>query len=239
MNRYFSRLSMCAVLAAAACSQAPSAPPKDRASTGPLLRLHGDQCYLIENAPEGYMRGNGSLFYVMQQIPALGHQSLPQGIVRGTTRVNSVLFVHWYCQPKQGLEPVLRSEGLPVKGVGQDETERLGKCIGKYKPLPNQTWSDAADAVDVRIELGHADGVRPGDRYVLLGAPTVEADRRVTGADVLGECIVQPLDLEPMVATCSVDRGTPEKAHAFTREQWEQGGTAVLRQDEVPRGTCP
>ena len=140
--------------------------------------------------------------------------------------------VAWYCKPKTPVDAALRTTGLPVDGFKPDTTLRMSKCWGRYEAQDPSSYHEGA--FNLPINLGSGDGLKPGDELEVLGkAHTDEANRAITGFDVLGICKVEPFKVTIDHAECRLDTYS---AKGFDQTWWSRGGFIHLVQPEAPKG---
>ncbi|WP_438002718.1 hypothetical protein WME89_27585 [Sorangium sp. So ce321] len=140
--------------------------------------------------------------------------------------------VTWYCRPGSPVDKALAGEGLPVADFKPDTRLRAGKCWGGYD-APGSA-AQAGTAVDLSLNLGPGDGVRPHDLYEVLGEAVVDRDgRAVVGFEPLGNCTVLPFEGTTLTSLCRIDRAVSPK---FDAKAMARSGFVRLLQ-EAPHET--
>jgi len=202
-------LALLAVLAACSpprlspVSPGPVAEPPPAAASLHLRRLksHGDLLF-VTAPPDTYKRGE--FLYVLGAQPLYGSTRQRIGLVQ-VVEPKSVT-VTWFCSPNAPMDAALSSEGLPIEDFVPDTTVRVGRCWGRYMP-PSPMAHDAGTMVDLKLNLGDGDGMRPDDLLEVLGEPIVDKDNRtVLGFEPAGRCTVLPFKGTPLTSICRIDR---------------------------------
>ena len=208
-------LSLLALLAAAAACAAPHpvpettttatkpAPPAPPAAAAPVRRLQArGEMLFVTAPPDTYKRGE--LLYVLDDRPLHGSTRLRIGLVQVTEP--KPVKVTWYCRPSATVDAVLSGGGLPVEDFVPDTTVRVGKCWGRYAPPAGAATGPGSD-VELELNLGEGDGLRPGDLFEVLGDPIPdEQNRTVVGFHPLGRCAIVAFEGTPLTSSCRIDR---------------------------------
>lgn len=196
----------------------PVAAPPDKS---PRLIRHNKDLY-IRNAPEGAIKGR--LFYALAANPIPRTQDHPKiGILRGRDREGSSLKVTWIAVLDENVDKIVDGEGLPVWLIEQDREVRLGRHWGKYLPNAQTPFPGPTAPIVLVLNLGKDDGVKPHDKYEVLGeALTDDLNRMVDDFKLLGKCTIGPFDAESTRSKCQLDRGLD--VPLFQKHHWEQGG---------------
>jgi hypothetical protein len=207
------------LLLLSACG-APPVPPPPRDDSPRLLRA-GTKLY-VRNAPPGLQRN--TLLYALSAEPLPGTADRPKiGILRGVDRTGDALEVAWFTLLDEDVEANLARDGLPILLIKQDLEPRIGRHWGKYLAQSDKTFPGPGGDIVLEINLGKDDGVRPGDKYDILGEPRVDVvNRTVDSFEPLGTCTVLPFGAEPTRSRCQLDRGT--EAPAFEKQHWVKDG---------------
>lgn len=187
--------------------------------TGQRLIQQGSD-WFVEGPVAGLRRG--SLLYAMSSnVVGEAQQRTRVGLLIGVSREKpELLRVAWYCRFMAAPIP---PQGLPVEVVPDETRPRVERCLGVYNvDLPEDC--EHKDAVELRIQLGSGDGVKPHDLFEVLGAPIVDAENRTVLDFVpMGRCAVLPGRIEILSAICRYDRLINSKT-GYTPEKCRRGG---------------
>lgn len=215
-DRAIGLILACATACHGTSTRRPPEPPAERLISTPYGLY-------ITDVYAGAKRGN--VFTVLSRDPVPGsHDHRRVALVEGLRMHGRNLEVTERCPVPLAERPALTGEGLRVVPLPEDTRPRVGKCFTTYE-LPRDAWDLSPVHVDLRLDVGGGDGVRPGDRYEILGRPIADSlNRTVPGFEQLGECVVQ-LEISELHARCRLDR---KQWRAFTRDHALAGGYAEL-----------
>ncbi len=194
-----------------------------------MRRLQSRSGALFVTAPpDAYKRGD--LLYVQDARPLHGETRLRIGLVKLTEPKSAK--VAWYCRPNAPVDAALAGEGLPVEDLVPDTTVRVGKCWGRYTLPPTRSAGEGS-TIDLALNLGEGDGLRPGDLFEVLGEAIVDTDSRtVLDVDALGRCTIAPFEGTPLTSVCRLDR---TQWQGFDPNARRGGGFVRLLQEAPPR----
>ncbi len=228
VTRWFGAALLGAALLAG-CSGGPS--PAPGAAGMRLVCVDGRP--VVRDMPPGAAFTRGSWLYARS----------PGGLRTAVLTVKSVDapggFLEVYGLYSEGGPLRIPPAGLAVEVVPSDSTARVGKGLGNALRRPGAAYDQAKGErrLMLRLDLGAGHGVKPGDGYMVLGAPIVDPrTRTVTGFERLGVCRVAEGEVSAESAGCALDRF---EWSDYGRDDWIAGGRVRLDVDVRAELVCP